>query len=75
VTPDDIERFSEIKATRDVLVHGQGVANAYYIDKAGKSARANVGEPLLIPEPYHQKSWELICKLTREIGTGLANVV
>jgi hypothetical protein len=48
------------------------VANAYYVDKAGKAARALAGQPLGIPEPYHQASWELICKLVREIGTGMA---
>ncbi len=40
-SPTDAEavQFSEIKATRDVLVHGQGIANAYYVDKAGASAQ------------------------------------
>jgi hypothetical protein len=28
----DSDQFAEIKATRDVLVHGQGIANAYYVD-------------------------------------------
>jgi hypothetical protein len=64
--------FAEIKATRDVLVHGQGLANAYYVDKAGKAARAQAGQPLDIPEPYHQASWELICKLVHDIGNGMA---
>jgi hypothetical protein len=68
----DAEQFAEIKATRDVLVHGQGVANAYYVDKAGKAARAQPGQPLDIPEPYHEASWVLICKLVREIGNGMA---
>jgi hypothetical protein len=69
----DAEQFAEIKATRDVLVHGQGIANAYYyVDKAGTVARAQQGQPLDVPEPYHQKSWELICKLVHEIGTGMA---
>lgn len=68
----EAERFAEIKATRDVLVHGQGVANAYYVDKAGNSARALPGQTLDIPEPYHQASWELICKLVRDIGSAMA---
>jgi hypothetical protein len=72
--PDDSEakEFAEIKATRDVLVHGQGVANVYYVDKAGALARAQPGQPLDIPGPYHQESWELICKLVRDIGTAMA---
>ena len=68
----EAEQFAEIKATRDVLVQGQGVANAYYADKAGKPARAQAGQPLEVPEPYHQASWELIRKLVSDIGTGMA---
>ena len=42
-TITETEQFAEIKATRDVLVHGQGVANSYYVDKAGTLAeRARV---------------------------------
>ncbi len=73
-SPDDTEgeQFAEIKATRDVLVHGQGIANTYYVDKAGKVARARSGQLLEISEPYHQKSWTLICNLVRDIGTEMA---
>jgi hypothetical protein len=31
-----------------------------------------LGQPLDIPEPYHQDSWRLICKLVRDIGTEMA---
>ena len=65
-------QFAEIKATRDVLVHGQGIANAYYVDKSGRLARVEPGRPLDVPGPYHQSSWELICKLVRDIGTEMA---
>lgn len=68
----ECEQFAEIKATRDVLVHGQGVANAYYSEKAGKVARVHSGEPLDITETYHQRSWELIRKLVVNIGTEMA---
>ncbi len=66
------EQFAEIKATRDVLVHGQGIANAYYLDKAGREARSPLGQQLDVPEPYHQKSWDIVCKLVREMGTEMA---
>lgn len=74
-TPNAVDEalFAEVKATRDVLVHGQGVANAYYADKAGAAARAQPGQPLDVPEPYHQASWELICRLVRDLGTGMAS--
>lgn len=68
----DAEQFAEVKATRDALVHGQGIANAYYLDKAGARARAKSGQPLDIPEPYHHASWTLMCKLVLEIGSSMA---
>ena len=70
-SPTDAEtaQFAEIKATRDVFVHGQGIANTFYVDKAGALARAQPGKPLDIPGPYHQQSWDLICKLVRDIST------
>jgi hypothetical protein len=73
-SPTDAEaaQFAEVKATRDVFVHGQGIANAFYVDKAGTIARAQPGKPLDIPGPYHQGSWDLICKLVCDIGDEMA---
>jgi hypothetical protein len=67
-TPDEIERLAEIKATRDVLAHNRGIANATYVSKAVRLARAKAGEKLEIPEPYHRESWELLSKLVRDLG-------
>ncbi len=73
-SPSEAEasQFAEIKATRDVFVHGQGIANAFYVDKAGALARAQPSKPLDIPGPYHQQSWDLICKLVRDVSTEMA---
>lgn len=71
-TAVEAQQFAEIKATRDILVHGQGVANAYYIDKASPLARVAIGQLLDVPGDYHQNGWELICKLVRDIGTEMA---
>lgn len=68
----EAQQFAEIKATRDVFVHGQGIANAFYVEKSGPLARARPGQPLDIPGPYHQASWTLIHKLTHDIGTDMA---
>jgi hypothetical protein len=68
----EAKQFAEIKATRDVLVHGQSVANSFYVDKAGHLARSSAGNPLDVPGPYHQASWELICKLVRDMGNDMA---
>lgn len=49
---DRIENYIELKATRDILIHNQGVINRLYIDKAGSKARGQVGDPLIIDEDY-----------------------
>ena len=45
----DAKQFAEIKATRDVFVHGQGMANAFYVDKAGSLARHSLANHLRFP--------------------------
>ena len=64
----EIEQLAEIKASRDVLVHNHGVANATYISKAGSRARFKEGEKLLVPEPYHRASWQAIRDIVRKIS-------
>jgi hypothetical protein len=65
---DEIERLAEIKATRDILVHNQGIANTIYVSKAGTHARYKDGETMEIPEPYHRQSWELIKKVIGDVS-------
>jgi hypothetical protein len=67
-TTDEIERLAEIKASRDILVHNNGIANATYVSKAGKHARYRDGEKLDIPEKYHRASWETINKVIRDVS-------
>ena len=62
------DSLSEIKASRDILVHNKGVVNATYLAKAGKRARHKDGEPLEIPEQYHRASWETINKVVRDLA-------
>lgn len=67
-TPEEIDDLAEIKASRDILVHNNGVVNATYVEKAGKRARYQVGEKLEIPEHYHRESWERIRKVVDELS-------
>ena len=46
------EAFIEVKATRDIVVHGDGRANERYIEKAGQRARVALGAPLVIDGAY-----------------------
>jgi hypothetical protein len=67
-TADEIENLAEIKASRDILVHNNGMANATYVSKAGSRARYRDGEKLEISEQYHRTSWETICKVVRDVS-------
>lgn len=67
-TADEIGKLAEIKASRDILVHNNGIANATYVSKAGTRARYKDGERLEIPEQYHRASWETINKAVREVS-------
>lgn len=65
----EIEKLAEIKASRDILVHNNGIANAIYVAKAGSRARFRDGQRLEIPEHYHRESWETIKKVVRDLST------
>jgi hypothetical protein len=67
-TADEIETLAEIKASRDILVHNNGIANATYVSKAGSRARCKDGEKLEISEQYHRVSWDTISKVVRDIS-------
>ena len=67
-TADEIEKLTEIKASRDILVHNNGIANATYLSKAGTRARKKEGEKLGIPAAYHLASWETINKAVHDIS-------
>lgn len=64
----EIERITEAKASRDVLVHNRGVANKTYESKAGKLARCKEGQRIDIPENYHRETWELLRKVVADIA-------
>ena len=67
-SPVEIERVAEAKASRDALVHNQGIASRTYETKAGRLARFQVGERVVIPEQYHRDTWELLRKLVSDLS-------
>ncbi len=69
VSTNDIETFAEMKATRDVLEHAGGIANATYREKAGRAARVNVGASVVITDDYHTEAFRLV----RQLVEGIAN--
>ena len=68
VSANDIDTFAEMKATRDVLEHAGGIANAMYRQKAGRIARAGVGDPLDISDDYHTAAFELVRRLINDLS-------
>ena len=46
------DEYSEIKATRDLLIHANGVVNRGYLSKVGRKARATLGTRILIDKKY-----------------------
>lgn len=71
-TQDQIQRLAEIKASRDVLVHNNGIANSIYVAKSMGRARFADGDALEIPEHYHRESWELMKQVVSDIaGAGI----
>lgn len=70
-TTAEIEKLAEIKASRDILVHNNGVINATYIGKAGGCARHQDGDKLEIPEQYHRESWETIKKVVLDLSAAV----
>lgn len=70
---DQIKKFAEIKASRDVLVHNNGIANSIYVKKSMGRARFADGEELEIPEQYHRESWQLIKQVVAEVANAGIN--
>ena len=68
---DTVAKFSEAKATRDMIVHANGRANAIYIEKAGDLARAKVGQRLDVGQPYFDHCVASMKRLIGEINDGL----
>ncbi len=67
-TTAERQKFTEAKASRDVLVHNRGIANKIYESKAGALARYKAEERIDIPGDYHKDRWELIRKLVTDIS-------
>ncbi len=67
-TAGEIDRIAEAKASRDVLVHGRGIASKIYESKAGNLARFTNGQRIDIPEHYLKATWELVRKVVTDVS-------
>ena len=56
-------RYIEMKATRDILLHNQGIANEVYVAKAGSHARVVAGGRIPISQLYLLEVYEECLRL------------
>lgn len=59
--------YVEVKATRDLIVHNEGVINATYVQKAGKLARGKVGDTIPVDEMYFDPAIRTMKKLVNAV--------
>ena len=60
-------KYCEIKTTRDILVHNQGIVNSVYLKKAGGLARAKEGDLLPVDSNYFDEAIRCMKRLTNKI--------
>jgi hypothetical protein len=70
-SPDEVEGLAEIEASRDVLEHNAGIANAVYLAKAGGRARHAVGEAIELSDAYLRVSWALLRQVVEDVSAAV----
>ncbi|WP_338721400.1 hypothetical protein [Devosia sp. XK-2] len=65
------ENFVEIKATRDLHVHGDGKINEIYLGKVGAKARGAVEEQAVIDAEYLERSISCMKQIYGQIYAGM----
>lgn len=68
---DILNLISEIKATRDIYVHANGICNEIYISKSGRLSRSEVGKKLPITAEYIKHSEEKIEEYIKLVYSGV----
>ncbi|MFQ2147348.1 hypothetical protein ACK33U_01865 [Aeromonas jandaei] len=59
--PEDMmSKIAEAKASRDILVHNNGIVNHIYIHKSGNASRFSIGEKIDISGHYTRDVWVLL---------------
>lgn len=68
---ENVARYVEIKATRDLLIHNDGLINEIYIAKAGKFARGDINERISVDSQYFEESVRNLKNISSTIYRGL----
>jgi len=67
-------RYIELKATRDIYIHNQGIANDIYTTKADRLSRVKSGQYLPVNIQYFLQSYENCIQLTEIIEEELHKI-
>jgi len=65
------KEYIEIKASRDIFVHNDGIVNEIYVEKSGDSSRAAVGDALPVDLAYFDKTIVCLKGITTATYRGL----
>lgn len=67
-------KYMEVKATRDIYIHNQGIANDIYVQKASSHSRVKSGELLPIDTVYFLEAYESCLQITEWLESSLHEV-
>lgn len=68
---DNLSAYVELKATRDLLIHNDGIINEIYLEKVGGLARGAAGTRIIVDTDYFEKSVRLLKNISSAIYRGL----
>ncbi|MFT3880602.1 MAG: hypothetical protein QM703_13175 [Gemmatales bacterium] len=63
-TDKAFDKYVEIKATRDLIIHNSAVANEVYLQKAGKLSRGALGATLPVNKEYYHHCMAVFKRLS-----------
>lgn len=67
-------KYIEIKATRDIYIHNQGIANDIYLAKSNSHCRCKSGQDLPVDTGYFLESYESCLQITEWLESSLHNI-
>ena len=65
---EQIDKICEIKASRDILVHNEGICNQIYLSKAREMARTENNKKLCFDHTYVFESWKVLRETIETVG-------
>jgi hypothetical protein len=67
ILTENLEKICEAKASRDILVHNNGIVNEIYIQKSGAAARFQDGAKIDVSGDYTKDMWQLFSMVLLEV--------